>query len=49
MLSDAIKEYGNNLDPGILKVLAYASLKPSHAAMFLAFIKQIKNRYLINE
>lgn len=49
MLSDAIKEYGNNLDQDILKVLAYASLKPSHAAMFLAFIKQIKNRYLLSD
>lgn len=51
MLSDALKEYGvgeKNLDEKTLKVLAYGCLSPSHAGMFLAFIKQVKNKYTLD-
>lgn len=51
MLSDALKEYGageKDLDEKMLKVLAYGCLSPSHAGMFLAFIKQVKNKYTLD-
>ena len=51
MLGDALKEYGageKNLDEKMLKVLAYGCLSPSHAGMFLAFIKQVKNKYTLD-
>ncbi len=52
MLSDALKEYGageKELPESILRVLAYGSVSASHAGMFLAFIKQIGNKNLLNE
>lgn len=52
MLSDALKEYGageKDIPENILKVLAYGSISPRHAGMFLAFIKQIDNKNLLNE
>ncbi len=52
MLSDALKEYGagvKNIPESVLRVLAYGSVSASHAGMFLAFIKQIGNKNLLNE
>lgn len=49
MLSDALKEYGDAISPETLKILAYGCLTPSHAAMFLAFMKQMGNKYLLSD
>ena len=48
MLSDAIKEYGENLNDKNIEVLSAGTLTPSHATQFRAFIKQFKNKYKIN-
>ena len=52
MLSDALKEYGagkREIDANVLKMLSYACLTPSHAGMFLAYTKSIKNDNLLDE
>lgn len=52
MLSDALKEYGageKDLPENILRVLAYGSISASHAGMFLAFVKNIGNKDLLNK
>ncbi len=52
MLSDALKEYGageKEVPEGILKVITYGSVSASHAGMFLAFLKQLGNKNLLNE
>ena len=38
----------NNLKEETLKILAYGTLSPNHAGQFIAFIKQIKNRYRLS-
>ena len=51
MLSDALKEYGvgdKEISPEILRVLAYGCISAKHAGMFLAFSKNVKNKYLLN-
>lgn len=51
MLSDALKEYGvgdKEIQPEILRVLAYGCISAKHAGMFLAFSKNVKNKYLLN-
>lgn len=52
MLSDALKEYGagkREIDGNVLKMLTYACLTPSHAGMFLAYTKSMKNDNLLDE
>lgn len=52
MLSDALKEYGageKEVPECILKVITYGSVSASHAGMFLAFLKQLGNKNLLNE
>lgn len=52
MLSDALKEYGagkNDITENTLKMLAYGCLSPSHAGMFLAFSKQLRNTHLLED
>lgn len=52
MLSDALKEYGageKEVPESILKVIAYGSVSASHAGMFLAFLKQLGNKNLLND
>jgi len=49
MLSDAIKEYPDPIDENILKILAYASISPHHASMFLAFSKQRDHRKVLSD
>lgn len=52
MLSDALTEYGagqNDLSGDVLKMLSYACLTPSHAGMFLAYTKSIKNTNMLEE
>ncbi|MDY4078015.1 MAG: MoxR family ATPase [Clostridium sp.] len=48
MLSDAMNEYKNDLKEETLKILAYGTLSPNHAGQFIAFIKQVKNRYKLS-
>lgn len=52
MLSDSLKEFGagdKDVPEEMLRTLAYGSISASHAEMFIAFIKQIKNRYAIHD
>lgn len=52
MLSDALSEYGagrRELSSDTLKMLAYACLTPSHAGMFLAYTKSLKNNHMLED
>lgn len=52
MLSDALKEYGageKDISESILRVLAYGSVSSSHAGLFLAFVKNLSNKNLLNQ
>lgn len=54
MLSDALKEYhagadGQDISQDALRVLAYGCLTASHAGMFLAFTKNVNNKYLLSQ
>ena len=52
MLSDALKEYGAGdkvLHSEVLKMLSYACLSPSHAGMFLAYTKSLKNKHMLSD
>ena len=52
MLSDALKEYGAGekvLPSEVLKMLSYACLSPSHAGMFLAYTKSLKNKHMLSD
>lgn len=51
-LSDALKSYcagEKNIPEKILKVLAFGSVSSAHAGNFLAFVKQLDNKNLLNE
>jgi hypothetical protein len=48
MMSDALHEYGANINDEILEVLAFGCLSSNHAVQFRAFIKQIKGAYRLN-
>ncbi|MDY4840554.1 AAA family ATPase [Roseburia sp. 831b] len=52
MLSDALTEYGaekREIPANTLKMLAYGCLSPSHAGMFFAYTKSLKNSHLLDE
>lgn len=52
MLSDALTEYGagkREISANTLKMLAYACLTPSHAGMFLAYTKSLKNTHMLED
>ncbi|MDD6482514.1 MAG: AAA family ATPase [Lachnospiraceae bacterium] len=52
MLSDALTEYGageKEIPTNTLKMLAYGCLSPSHAGMFLAYTKSLKNNHILDE
>ena len=44
MLSDALHEYGVDLNPKWTEILANGCLTPHHATQFKGFIKQINFR-----
>ena len=49
-LSDALISFGAgkaDLPESTLRMLAYGCLSPSHAGMFVAFTKQLKDKYLL--
>ena len=48
MLSDALKEYGDGLSPGVLDILAAGCLSPHHAGQFKAFYKQTQSKYRLH-
>lgn len=49
MFSDALNEYGKDLGEDSLSFLANGCLTSHHAVQFLAFYKQIKNKYRLNK
>lgn len=52
VLSDALREYGTGqkvIEENTLKMLAYGCLSASHAGMFLAFMKQMRNQNLLDD
>lgn len=52
ILSDALREYGvgkKEIPVEILRMLSYACLTPSHAGMFLAYTKNIKNTHMLED
>ena len=52
MLSDALKEFGageKDIPIETIKMLAYGSISASHAGMFAAFVKQLDNKYLLED
>ena len=52
MLSDALTEYGagkRELSSHVLKMLVYGCLTPSHAGMFLAYIKSLANHHMLDD
>lgn len=51
MLSDALKAFGAgaaDVSEASLRMLACGCLTPSHAGMFVAFTKQLKDKYLLD-
>ncbi len=52
MLSDALTEYHageKDIPAEVLRMISYACLTPSHARMFLAYTKNIKNSHLLDD
>ena len=52
MLSDALTEYGagkRELSGEVLQMLSYGCLTPSHAGMFLAYTKSLKNNHMLED
>lgn len=48
IMSDAMHSYGDSITEKQLEVLASGCLSPQHATQFLAFVKQIRNRYALS-
>jgi hypothetical protein len=48
MLSDAMTSYGDGITEKQLEILASGCLSPHHATQFRAFIKQVRNRYVLS-
>ncbi len=52
LLSDALKSYDvgeGHLSENVLRMLAYGCVSANHAGLFVAFTKQMKNKYLLND
>lgn len=52
MLSDSLKEYGagkRELSDDCLRMIVYGCISASHAGMFLAYTKQLKNTHLLSD
>jgi hypothetical protein len=45
MLSDALHSYGQGVDEETIRVLAYGTLAPDHAAAFRSYVKTVRNAY----
>ncbi|MFV0239695.1 MAG: AAA family ATPase [Lacrimispora sphenoides] len=48
MLSDAMTSYGDGITEKQLEILASGCLSPHHETQFSAFIKQVRNRYVLS-
>ena len=54
MLSDALYEFNvteddSNLSQEMLRVLVYGCISAKHAGMFIAFTKNVNNKYILND
>ena len=49
MLSNALKAWGENIDEKEIRTLAYGSISPSHAGMFVAYTKQVDNKEYLSD
>lgn len=52
MFSDALTEYGagkREISSEVLKMLSYGCLTSSHAGMFLAYTKSLKNNHMLED
>lgn len=47
MLSDALHSYGEPPHPEILDTLVHGTLTPHHAVQFTGFVKQVRNKFLL--
>jgi hypothetical protein len=47
MLSDALREYGDDLDEDVVGAIAFGCLSAHHAGQFKAFVKVIRSKYAI--
>jgi hypothetical protein len=45
MLSDALREYGDDASEDVVELLAFGCLTPHHAGQFKAFVKQLNSGY----
>lgn len=48
MLSDAIRSYGEGITENEVRVLAQGCLTVQHATQFVAYVKQVRNRYALD-
>jgi len=48
MLSDALKEYSDNISDFTVEALSCGCLSPKHAVQFQGFVKQIHSRYALS-
>jgi hypothetical protein len=48
MLSDALKQYDQAIPENVIEILAFGCLSPEHAGQFKSFIKQVRNKYALN-
>lgn len=49
MLSDALKQYDASIPENVIEILAFGCLSPVHAGQFKSFIKQVRNKYALND
>jgi hypothetical protein len=47
MLSDAMREYGDEISDADMEILAAGTLTPAHAVQFRAFVRQLRHKYAI--
>lgn len=45
MLSDALKEFGDEPGDDAVEMLAFGCLTPAHAGQFKAFVKQVRSSF----
>jgi hypothetical protein len=48
MVSDALRSYGDDIPESALDAIVHGALSPSHAIQFRGFLKQVRNRFLLD-
>jgi hypothetical protein len=48
ILSDSLKEFGDNISETMLEAITFGCLSARHASQFKAFVKQIRNKYALS-